>query len=260
VNRNDERPHPPGEDLGWSESWAFDFATPDAALGGFVRMTFRPHDGVCWYWAYLVGGGRDPVMVVDDEVRLPRHGSLEIRHEGLWADHIVEDPFDHVSVGCEAFALRLDDPAEAWGKLWGERVGFGLDLGWETEGEIRNSDQGYAVPCRVVGEVLVGDERIELDAFGWRSHEWGPTDPWASSWSSVTGRFADGSWFGPGDEGLAVDPVAFAPRVVPLHQGVRGWLLGGLCRVRDLGSGRSGGGWLVWHQPEMTPNAAIRPD
>jgi hypothetical protein len=263
VNREDERPHTPGEDSGWSESWAFDFATADAALGGFVRLTLRPHDGVCWYWAYLVGAGRDPVLVVDDEVPLPRNRSLEIRAEGLWADHIVEEPLDHLSVGCEAFALRLDDPADAFGKLWGERVGFGLDLGWETDSEPRPRPQtaaaGYDVPCEVVGEVLVGEERIELDAHGWRSHIWGPTDPWATGWAAVGGRWEDGTWLAPadaasGDVRVAVDVRAFAPLVVPGPAGVRSRLLSGLCQLRDLGKRRSGAGWLVWNQPESATN------
>ena len=43
----------------------------------------------------------------------PRNGGLELRTEGLWADHTIETPFDHLSLGCEAFAIQVDDPAEA---------------------------------------------------------------------------------------------------------------------------------------------------
>jgi hypothetical protein len=256
ITGSDERPHPPGDtaDAGeWVESWSFDFATEDAALGGFVRITMRPHERRCWYWAYLVGAGRDPVMVVDDDVALPRNNSLEIRAEGLWADHVIEQALDHVSVSCEAFALRLDDPAEAFGRLWGERVGFGLDLGWETAGDVvadppASSCDAYDVPCRVVGEVLVGDERIALDAVGWRGHSWGPCDPWAESWSSLRGRFTDGSWF-KDDVRVGIDPVAFAPLVVPARSGVPSRLMNALCRVADLGSERTGAGWMAWCQP-----------
>ena len=53
--------------------------------------------------------------------RPAREGSLEVRAEGLWADHTVEVPFDHVTLGCEAFALGTDDPAEVYGGR-GDRV------------------------------------------------------------------------------------------------------------------------------------------
>lgn len=239
----DERSHAPGEGVDWIESWGFDFATDDASLGGYVRLSLWPNRGVCWYWAALVGTGRDLVTLVDTEVPLPRNGSLEIRAEGLWADHIVEDPFDHLSVGCEAFAVRLDDPAEAFGRLWGERVGFGLDLGWETDGGVLThpgppAGDGYEVPCRVVGEVLVGAEQIALDAAGWRSHTWGPGRPWTSG---VRGRFADGGWLRD-DASVAAEPVGFAPLALPGQT-----LLLALCRFRELGTDREGSGWLSWN-------------
>ena len=52
------------------------------------------------------------VTVIDHTVPDPgrRPASLEIRHDGLWADHNVETPFDHFSLGLEAFGLTLDDP------------------------------------------------------------------------------------------------------------------------------------------------------
>jgi len=174
----DEHPHPPGDEADWAESWAFDFATPRREareLRGLVRVTLLPHRSLGRYLAYILVEGRPPVVVLDDEVPIPRNGSLEIRTEGLWADHVVEEPFDHVSVGLEAFGLAVeaDEPVSA--DMWGDRVAVGLDLGWETDGAVQGGepDSGYALPCVVVGEVLVGDERIQLDGHGWRSHRWG---------------------------------------------------------------------------------------
>ena len=88
---------------------------------------------MAWYWACLVGEGRPLVTVIDHEVALPKAPSLEIRADGLWADHIVETPFDHMTLGCEAFAVAVDDPAEVYGDLRGDRVPFGFDLEWETD-------------------------------------------------------------------------------------------------------------------------------
>jgi len=166
----DERFHAVGDGPWWGESWYFDFATADGTLGGYVRIGFYPNQQACWYWAALVGEGRKPVLVVDHDVPVPARRTLEVRHDGLWADHTIEVPFDHVTLGCEAFALALDQPADAYlVPTVGERLPFGLDLEWDTDGVGYGYPPGatrYEVPCRVHGEVLVGDERIELVATG----------------------------------------------------------------------------------------------
>ena len=118
----DELAHPPGDERLWGESWYFDFTDRDGTLGGYVRLGLYPNLGVAWYWACLVGEGRPLVTVIDHEVALPKAPSLEIRADGLWADHIVETPFDHMTLGCEAFAISVDDPAEVYGDLRGDRV------------------------------------------------------------------------------------------------------------------------------------------
>lgn len=194
----DERHHPAGDDDVWAESWYFDFATRDGTLGGYVRLTLEPHRSGCWYWACLVGEGRRLVTVIDHDLAPPRRPSLEVRGDGLWADHTIEVPFDHVTLGCEAFALALDDPAETYGPMLGERVPFGLDLEWETDGHVYPYPGGvtrYEVPCRVHGEVLVGDERIELDAVGQRVHSWGAREWWTLAWTWCAGWLDDGTRF-----------------------------------------------------------------
>jgi hypothetical protein len=260
----DERPHRPTADRWWGESWTFAFATTGGdrgELGGFVRLGLLPNQGTCWYWAWVVGPGRPPVAVVDDEVPLPRSPSLELRSTGLWADHIVEEPFEHVSVGAEAFALELDDPEEAYGIPLGIPTPFGLDLGWETEGPrapITGPDgiEGYSLPCRVVGVVLVGDERIELDGFGHRQHAWGVEDWWSAGWTVADGRLDDGTWFsgpldGPDDLDLdlAVEPLVVAPVRITGDGGRTSRLERALCRFRDGPTGRSGIGWTTTNRP-----------
>jgi hypothetical protein len=94
------------------------------------------------------------VVVRDDEVAPPkREDVLVIRADGLWAELLCETPGEHWSVGLEAFGVRFDDEAEAAASDRGERVAVGFDLEWET-------------PDRVVGEILVGRARYELDARG----------------------------------------------------------------------------------------------
>ena len=59
-----------------------------------------------------------------------------------------------------SFAISVDDPAEVYGDLRGDRVPFGFDLEWET---VRGGlypwigTTRYEVACNVHGEILVGD-------------------------------------------------------------------------------------------------------
>jgi hypothetical protein len=213
----DERHHPTGPEPWWNESWYFDFATTDGALGGYVRIGLYPNKRAAWYWACLVGEGRPLVTVVDHTVTPPAAGSLELRGEGLWADHTVEVPFDHMTLGCEAFALGLDDPAEMYGDPRGERVPFGLDLEWDTDGAAYAYPPGttrYEVPCRVHGEVLVGDESIALDAIGQRDHSWGVRDWWTLGWTWTAGWLDDGTRFHGTAVRLGDDPLPYHPGYV----------------------------------------------
>ena len=211
----DEAHHPTDDGTWWNESWYFDFTSHDGTIGGYVRIGLYPNRKECWYWACVVGEGRPLVIVVDHEVPPPRPGSLEVRNEGLWADHTVEVPFDHVTLGCEAFALGVDDPAEVYGPARGDRVPFGLDLEWETDrggvypwiGTTR-----YEVSSLVHGEVLVGDETIAFDGIGQRDHSWGPRDWWALSWTWCSGWLTDGTRFH--GTALRLDDVA-----VPYYPG-----------------------------------------
>ena len=199
----DEARHTPGSELFWSESYYLDFFDADRGVAGYVRLGLCAGLDRAWYWACLVGPDRPLVTVIDHDVRLPAGRSLEIRTEGLWADYTVETPLDHVSVGVEAFAVGVDDPAAVYGDLRGDRVPFGLDLEWETDGATfaYPGVSRYEIPCRVHGEVLVGAERIEIDGFGQRDHSWGERDWWAMSWSWMAGRLDDGTRF----HGTSVD-------------------------------------------------------
>jgi hypothetical protein len=194
---SDEHPHPPGDERLWGESWYFDFSTREGDLGGYVRLGLYPNLGVAWYWACLVGEGRPLVTVIDHNVALPTGRSLEVRADGLWADHTVETPFDHMSLGCEAFAVQVDDPAEVYGDLRGDRVPFGLDLEWETDGGVYPwiGTTRYEVPCTVHGEILVGDEQIDFDGIGQRDHSWGVRDWWNPAWVWTAGWLDDGTRF-----------------------------------------------------------------
>lgn len=187
----------------------FEFASPDARFGGWVRYTTHPHQDRASYQAFLAGTGRQLVAVLDDDVPLPATG-LEIRTTGLWATHICETPFDHWTVGLEAFGVGVDDPGEIYGRQYGDQVPLGFDLEWEALGEDIGSP-AYPQRCRVTGEVLVGGEELDVDLLGFRDHTWGPNRNWDARWMAARGALVDGTSF---DVSVVGGDVAAARAVV----------------------------------------------
>jgi hypothetical protein len=236
----DEAPHPPGPGPHWEESWSFDFVAADGLLAGYARLAVRPADGRAWWWAAVVGQGRPYVLVREHDVDPPRPPGLEIRAPGLWAEAYCEQPFEHWSVGLEAFAVAFDDPQDAVGDERGLPLPLGFDLGWEPDAPEPEVDGpgSYGQACAVHGEVLVGRERLAVDGTGRRAHRWGERDWWQGS--------------GPGGPGEALvrldgrgmvewpEPLYQAPVLVPGPGGRTARLARALCRAP--------GGGLAWFE------------
>jgi hypothetical protein len=197
----DEAPHTVGVEPEWSEVWQLDAATVDG-VGLTVRLECFPNRAHAWFWAYLAEPERSgPIVVRDHEVTLPRQG-LEIRADGLWAELWCETPLEHWTYGLEAFAVALDDPADALTGEIGERMPIGLDLEWEIEGSVhaRPDDwrrSAYVVPGIVHGDLLLGRERFEFDGQGLHRRSWGRREWRAGEWS-----------FGATGDGIAIDVAA----------------------------------------------------
>jgi hypothetical protein len=136
-------------------TWSLEFSD-DQGIEGSLQLTVD--ESTASFVAQVVVPGVGVVVVRDDDVAPPRLGQgrdhvLVVRAEGLWAELLCETPGEHWSVGLEAFGVRFDSEAEAAVSDRGERVPVGLDVEWET-------------PDRVVGVVLVGRARYDLDAHG----------------------------------------------------------------------------------------------
>lgn len=198
-NPADEARHTPDPDEPlWNESYYLDWFAEDLSVGGYVRIGFYPNLDRVWYWACLVGPDRPLVTVIEHDIAMPSSPTaLDVRADGIWADHAIETPNEHMSINLEAFGLQLDDPADTYGEMRGERVPFGFELDFHTD---RGAYQWppvtprYEIPCRVDGFVQVGDERIEVDGWGQRDHSWGAArDWWTNQWSWTAGRLSDGT-------------------------------------------------------------------
>jgi len=199
--RHERRHRPPSDRADWRERWWLDFAGLDGSTAGYVRLSYHPADRVAWFWAAVVGEGRPLVAVRAHDVRIPRLGT-EIRTDGVWASLVCEAPMEHWSVGLESFGAAFEDPLEAWGDERGDVVPFGLDLEWEGEEPARwaraSGAAGYGQWCAVHGEVLIGDERLEVHAPGHREHLWGAVSSrgWrvAAAGDDGTRRWAREGW------------------------------------------------------------------
>ena len=208
VEAADEGRHEPGPEQLWSESWYFDFVDGDGGIAGWFRLGLYPNLGVAWYHAFLCGPDRPTVAVIDVEAQIPA-STLELRSHGLWADHVCETPLDHWSLANEAFGVSVASPADLYapGDVRGDLVPFGIDLEWETDGEPYHYGftTRYEIPCRVHGEVALGDERIQVDGHGQRDHSWAERDWWRFGWVWTAGRLDDGTRFHASDIRIAPD-------------------------------------------------------
>jgi len=169
----DEGRHVRGPEPDWSEVFDLQFWLPDASLGGFVRFEIRPEDGVCWFWTALVGAGRRLVTVLEFGSPIPRWPGLELRGPSLWSELIIETPWEHVSLGLEAFAVELADPSDALGDCRGDLVPLGYDLEWESVAPMAGVRDTYELSAAVHGEILLGEGTIDFDGVGRRGHCWG---------------------------------------------------------------------------------------
>lgn len=194
TSRDDGR-HQPGEDPQWTEAWLFDVVHPATALGASFEFTLRPHAREVSFHASVVGRDRELVSLVDAAAAMPPAPSLEVRAPALWVDIGIQSPMVHTTLDLEAFAVALTDPDEVFRGAYGTRVALGCELEWEMDGGLEpgQNEHSYELPCRVTGELLIADDAIEIDGWGWRSHRWGIEH--ITDYSALRGRNQDGTWW-----------------------------------------------------------------
>jgi hypothetical protein len=191
----DEAPHEPDSSSvprpTWKEWWAFGFGDPPGLNGG-LELELRPVVREVSLRVGLLVPDLGHVGVRDEELSMPRRaGALVVRGDGLWVDLQCETPFEHWTIGMEAFGLLVEDVDDEVG----ERIPVGLDLEWEIANGVdvaasveiappgeygmgAYAEGGYTQEAGTMrGEVLVGDLRFELDAHSGREHRWGGEIP-----------------------------------------------------------------------------------
>jgi hypothetical protein len=228
LHASDEGRHAPGPEELWGESWYHDFAAQDGSYGGYLRLGLYPNQGAAWYWVYLVRRGQPLVLVRDHTVLAPSamRGPVEVasaRVQGSWAP---VQPLRAYRITTQGTAIALRDPAGAFHDEAGPDVPVELDLTWEGVAPCF----AYAATTRfeqsswVTGQLVIGDDRIDVHCPGQRDHSWGVRDWWLFPWVWCSGRLDDGTWWHavrsalPGPEafqtGYVVDPGATTWREV----------------------------------------------
>ena len=198
LTPQDEGRHAPDPDVElWNESWYLDFATSDGRLGGYVRYSLYPNEGVAWLWACLVGEGRELIATVDHALPLPQDpGDTGLEAGPVRLHQHVAEPFGEVRVELACPATRHTRPQDLYAGTSGTPVELTFDLTWRP-GSRPYPYPGltrYEVPCEVAGTVAVDGEVLEVDADGERDHSWGHRDWWAFPWIWTSGRLDDGTF------------------------------------------------------------------
>ena len=194
----DEQRHAADDTELWNESYYLDWFSEDLSLGGYVRIGFYPNLDRVWYWACLVGPDRPLVTVIEHDIPMPRSAtSLELRHSGLWADHVVETPNDHMSINLEAFALSVDDPAEVYRpEPRGERVPLGFELDFDTDRAATcgpRSPRATRSPAVSTARSSWGTSASSSTGGANGTTPGAPADWWSMGWSWTAGRLDDGT-------------------------------------------------------------------
>ena len=197
IAPRDEGRHPPANDSNWVEVWQFDAVQADGSIALAIEFMLWPQHKRVAFHASVIRAGEPLISLVELEAPAPKHPSLEVRAPGLWTEVGIQTPLEHMTVDIEAFAVALDEAGDVFAGAYGIRTALGCELEWETAEQTGEAPSGagarsYALPCIVHGELLIDEQTIEIDGWGWRTHRWG--SPSASDRAPMLGRTGDGTW------------------------------------------------------------------
>jgi hypothetical protein len=195
VEPFDEGLHTPDADPLWNESYYLDFVADDGSVGGYARIGLYPNLGVTWWTTMVVGPGRPMVASVDYHLPALAGSEVILEADGHSITCQADDPLRGMRLRASAPAESHADPSASYTGEPGRATALSMDLEWTTDGTPYQYDvtTRYEIPCRVVGELSVGDERIPVRGEGQRDHSWGVRDWWAFGWCWASVRLDDGT-------------------------------------------------------------------
>jgi len=163
----DERPHADAA----VDEWVFAAWAPDASLGLVSGHRLVHAERRAWYWFGMVEAGQALLHVTEWDVRL-RADPFTVKAPEMWAEHHCVAALRQWTVGNEAHAAALDDPAEALGRGLGTVTPMAADVEWyATGGPVAVAD-GFVQDGVAHGLVEILDrphaEFAEIPARRWR--------------------------------------------------------------------------------------------
>lgn len=181
----DDRPHPPGGEMQWSESCSFWLHDPASGLAGSLRVALRPNEGMTdaglHFW--LPDGG----FVATRHVSVPTDdpGRTEVGDARI---ELVE-PLRAWRIAHDGPAHSLDSAAdagdrEAWHHSRIERLIVDLDFVAETPATgfaetgpgVPSPREGFEQAGTWTGLVQVSGEAYRVAGRGFRERSWGVRD------------------------------------------------------------------------------------
>lgn len=160
------------------DEWVFTAWASDASVG--VVSGHRLLGPVAWYWAAVVQAGEPLLHLTEWSVRV-RSDPFVVKAPEMWAEHHCVAVWQQWSIGNEAHASALDDPAEALGRGYGTPTPMAADLEWYAIGGVTPIADGYEQIGVAHGQVEVLGrppiELVEAPAHRWRRWTDGPLAP-----------------------------------------------------------------------------------
>ena len=181
---------------GWVETWDQWFVIEGEQRGGYVRLELLPAQQRARYWASLIGFGEPLITVLVDDLPFPS-GRLEIRGPGIWTETTVLDPFVHLTTDLEAFGVAIEPATDVWSGAFGQRTAVGLELDFDTGGPSGPSPRigldGYRLAGRMHGEILLNEQKWQIEGVGVRDDWWGVPSTESSwrGWVSCDGQIVN---------------------------------------------------------------------
>jgi hypothetical protein len=195
------------------EEWTFSCWEPSGAAGLIAGLRLVGRSNAWYWWAFARDG--EPVLHVV-ETSIPRRSDpLLCKAQAMWAEFTCEQPFEQWTVGNETYAAALDDPADGFGRAYGEAVPIASDIEWYATSEPTPFDDGYRQSGVAHGTVDLLAGRVEFDDWpAERTHRWGAS---AAAWRPDAAFAHLGLWVGfrfPDDSrlSLALTPTGWRSR------------------------------------------------
>jgi hypothetical protein len=161
------------------EEWTFSFWAPDGSIAGFTSYRLVGATDAWYCWA-LARRGQSLLHVAEFDIPR-RFDPMIAKAQAMWSEYTCEAPFEQWTVGNETYAVGLDDPDEALGRVYGEAVPIASDIEWyATEDPVpldhsaAESDvHGYQQAGVVHGAVELLSGGIDLEELpAHRTHRW----------------------------------------------------------------------------------------